>query len=86
MASSSKPWVKSSLAPGSKVVTEYYDKAGLTQFLEQLGFHTVGYGCTTCIGNSGPLAAGDLGSGRGRRPGRLLRAVGQPKLRGEDPS
>jgi len=50
-----KPWVKSSLAPGSKVVTEYYDKAGLTQYLEALGFHTVGYGCTTCIGNSGPL-------------------------------
>jgi aconitate hydratase A / 2-methylisocitrate dehydratase len=52
-----KPWVKSSLAPGSKVVTEYYDKAGLTPFLENLGFHTVGYGCTTCIGNSGPLPA-----------------------------
>jgi aconitate hydratase len=50
-----KPWVKSSLAPGSKVVTEYYDKAGLTHYLEELGFHTVGYGCTTCIGNSGPL-------------------------------
>jgi aconitate hydratase len=50
-----KPWVKSSLAPGSKVVTQYYDKAGLTPFLEELGFHTVGYGCTTCIGNSGPL-------------------------------
>jgi aconitate hydratase len=50
-----KPWVKSSLAPGSKVVTEYYDKAGLTPFLEELGFYTVGYGCTTCIGNSGPL-------------------------------
>ena len=50
-----KPWVKSSLAPGSKVVTKYYDKAGLTQYLEELGFHTVGYGCTTCIGNSGPL-------------------------------
>jgi aconitate hydratase len=50
-----KPWVKSSLAPGSKVVTEYYDTAGLTPFLEELGFHTVGYGCTTCIGNSGPL-------------------------------
>jgi aconitate hydratase len=50
-----KPWVKSSLAPGSKVVTEYYDRAGLTPFLEELGFHTVGYGCTTCIGNSGPL-------------------------------
>ena len=52
---SRKPWVKSSLAPGSKVVTEYYDKAGLTPYLEDLGFHTVGYGCTTCIGNSGPL-------------------------------
>ncbi len=50
-----KPWVKSSLAPGSKVVTEYYDKAGLTRYLDELGFQTVGYGCTTCIGNSGPL-------------------------------
>jgi aconitate hydratase len=51
----SKPWVKTSLAPGSKVVTEYYDAAGLSQYLDQLGFNTVGYGCTTCIGNSGPL-------------------------------
>jgi aconitate hydratase len=51
----SKPWVKTSLAPGSKVVTEYYETAGLTEYLEELGFHTVGYGCTTCIGNSGPL-------------------------------
>ena len=50
-----KPWVKSSLAPGSKVVTEYYDQAGLTKYLDELGFQTVGYGCTTCIGNSGPL-------------------------------
>ena len=50
-----KPWVKTSLAPGSKVVTEYLDHAGLTPHLEALGFHTVGYGCTTCIGNSGPL-------------------------------
>jgi aconitate hydratase len=50
-----KPWVKTSLAPGSKVVTEYYEKAGLTPYLEELGFYTVGYGCTTCIGNSGPL-------------------------------
>jgi aconitate hydratase len=50
-----KPWVKTSLAPGSKVVTEYYDRSGLTEDLEALGFHTVGYGCTTCIGNSGPL-------------------------------
>jgi aconitate hydratase len=63
-----KPWVKSSLAPGSKVVTEYYDQAGLTKYLDELGFQTVGYGCTTCIGNSGPLpesisaaiAVGDL--------------------------
>ena len=51
----SKPWVKTSLAPGSKVVTEYLDNAGLTESLEQLGFDLVGYGCTTCIGNSGPL-------------------------------
>jgi aconitate hydratase len=51
----SKPWVKTSLAPGSKVVTEYYEAAGLTQYLDALGFQTVGYGCTTCIGNSGPL-------------------------------
>jgi aconitate hydratase len=50
-----KPWVKTSLAPGSKVVTEYLDKAGLTPDLEALGFYLVGYGCTTCIGNSGPL-------------------------------
>ncbi|MGE3579656.1 MAG: aconitate hydratase AcnA, partial [Vicinamibacterales bacterium] len=50
-----KPWVKTSLAPGSKVVTEYLDAAGLSPYLDQLGFHTVGYGCTTCIGNSGPL-------------------------------
>ncbi len=63
-----KPWVKSSLAPGSKVVTEYYAKADLARYLDELGFQTVGYGCTTCIGNSGPLSepisegieAGDL--------------------------
>ncbi|GAA3585256.1 aconitate hydratase AcnA [Klugiella xanthotipulae] len=51
----SKPWVKTTLAPGSKVVTDYYDKAGLTTYLEDLGFYLVGYGCMTCIGNSGPL-------------------------------
>jgi aconitate hydratase len=51
-----KPWVKSSLAPGSKVVTKYYEQAGLQAPLDELGFNTVGYGCTTCIGNSGPLA------------------------------
>ncbi|EOM75018.1 aconitate hydratase [Rhodococcus rhodnii LMG 5362] len=52
---SSKPWVKTSLAPGSQVVTDYYDKAGLTPYLEKLGFYLAGYGCATCIGNSGPL-------------------------------
>lgn len=52
---SSKPWVKTTLAPGSKVVTNYYEKSGLTPFLEKLGFNLVGYGCVTCIGNSGPL-------------------------------
>ncbi len=51
----SKPWVKTSLAPGSKVVTDYFDRSGLTPYLEKLGFNLVGYGCTTCIGNSGPL-------------------------------
>ena len=50
-----KPWVKTSLAPGSKIVMDYYERAGLLPYLEQLGFHLVGYGCTTCIGNSGPL-------------------------------
>ena len=50
-----KPWVKTTLAPGSKVVTDYYDKSGLTPYLEKMGFSLVGYGCTTCIGNSGPL-------------------------------
>mgnify|MGYP001187649450 FL=1 len=53
----SKPWVKTSMAPGSQVVTDYYEKAGLWPDLEALGFHLVGYGCTTCIGNSGPLPA-----------------------------
>ncbi|GLH98982.1 aconitate hydratase AcnA [Phytohabitans aurantiacus] len=52
---SRKPWVKTTLAPGSKVVMDYYERAGLTPYLEKLGFHLVGYGCTTCIGNSGPL-------------------------------
>src|SRR5690349_19065528 len=50
-----KPWVKTSLAPGSKVVSDYYDRSGLTPYLDKLGFNLVGYGCTTCIGNSGPL-------------------------------
>ena len=51
----SKPWVKTTLAPGSKVVTDYYDRAQLTPYMEALGFNLVGYGCVTCIGNSGPL-------------------------------
>ncbi len=51
----SQPWVKTSLAPGSRVVTDYLDRAGLTPYLDKLGFSLVGYGCTTCIGNSGPL-------------------------------
>ena len=50
-----KPWVKTTLAPGSKVVTDYYERSGLTPYLDKLGFNLVGYGCTTCIGNSGPL-------------------------------
>ncbi len=53
---SRKPWVKTTLAPGSKVVSDYYERAGLTPYLDKLGFNLVGYGCTTCIGNSGPLA------------------------------
>ena len=52
---STKPWVKTSLAPGSQVVTDYLEKAGLNVHLDKLGFNLVGYGCTTCIGNSGPL-------------------------------
>ena len=79
-----KPWVKTSLAPGSKVVTEYYDDTGLTPFLEQVGFYTVGYGCTTCIGNSGPAPGAGGRRDRRRRPGRRLRPVGQPELRGPD--
>jgi aconitate hydratase len=63
-----KPWVKTSLAPGSKVVTEYLDRAGLTEPLEALGFNLVGYGCTTCIGNSGPL------------PEEISKAVGEEDL------
>ena len=51
------PWVKTSLAPGSRVVTDYYEKSGLLPYLEKLRFNVVGYGCTTCIGNSGPLPA-----------------------------
>ncbi len=62
-----KPWVKTTLAPGSKVVTDYYDKAGLTPYLEKMGFDLVGYGCTTCIGNSGPLPE-EVSAARRRSP------------------
>ena len=74
----SKPWVKTSLAPGSKVVTDYSTKAGLTQYLEGLNFHLVGYGCTTCIGNSGPLEPirQAIHSGRAGRDARCCRAIG----------
>jgi len=76
----SKPWVKTSMAPGSQVVTDYYEKAGLWPDLEALGFHLVGYGCTTCIGNSGPLPTEisdavnehDLGPHQPRRQDELL--------------
>ena len=81
---SPQPWVKTSLAPGSTVVTEYLEKSGLDKYLDKLQFNLVGYGCTTCIGNSGPLPGGDLEGGQRQRPGRLLRALGQPQLRGPD--
>jgi aconitate hydratase len=80
-----KPWVKTSLAPGSKVVTEYLKKAGLLDDLEALGFNVVGYGCTTCIGNSGPLPE-DIASRRHTtRHRRDQRTVRQPQLRGPHP-
>ncbi len=80
-----KPWVKTSLAPGSKVVTDYLDRGGLTEPLEQLGFNLVGYGCTTCIGNSGPLPPEVSAAIEAEDLTRLLGAVGQPQLRGPDP-
>ena len=74
--------MKTSLAPGSRVVTDYLDRAGLTPYLEKLGFALVGYGCTTCIGNSGPLIE-EVGDRRRRgRPQRGRRALGEPELRG----
>ena len=81
----SKPWVKTTLAPGSRVVTDYYDRAGLTPYLQQLGFDLVGYGCTTCIGNSGPLIPSRQRRGDRARPHGVLGAVGQPQLRGPHP-
>ena len=80
-ASRRKPWVKTSLAPGSQVVAAYLEKAGLQAYLDQLGFNLVGFGCTTCIGNSGPLRAGDLEGHQRQRHRRRRRAFGQPQLR-----
>ena len=74
-------YVKTSLSPGCRVVTDYLDKAGLTAYLDELGFHTVGYGCTTCIGNTGPLPEQVAKADRRRRSGRRVGAVRQPQLR-----
>ncbi len=79
-----KPWVKTTLAPGSKVVSDYYERAGLTPYLDKLGFNLVGYGCTTCIGNSGPLIPEISAAVQRERPGGGVGAVGQPQLRGPD--
>ena len=79
------PTVKTSLAPGSRAVTGYLEAAGLMDPLETLGFALAGYGCTTCIGNSGPLDDGGRRGGRGQRPRRRRGPVGQPQLRGPDP-
>ena len=78
---SPKPWVKTSLAPGSQVVTDYLDKAGLTADLNAIGFNLVGYGCTTCIGNSGPLRGADQRGDQRQRHRRRIGPVGQPQLR-----
>ena len=81
-----KPWVKTSLAPGSRVVTDYLDRAGLTPYLDKLGFSLVGYGCTTCIGNSGPLPE-NVASAVDEGDLNVVAVLsGQPELRGEDPS
>ena len=80
-----KPWVKTSLAPGSKVVTDYLEKTDLLDDLDALGFYTVGYGCTTCIGNSGPLKRRDCRRREKRRPGGLQRALRKPEFRRPHP-
>ena len=79
-----KPWVKTSLAPGSKVVTDYYERAGLMPYLDKLGFNLVGYGCTTCIGNSGPLPEEVSAAVNEDDLAVVVGAVGQPQLRGPD--
>ena len=80
-----KPYVKTSLAPGSRAVTDYLKNAGLMPYLEALGFHIVGYGCTTCIGNSGPLIPAVVRRRRREQPGRRGGAERQPQLRGAHP-
>ena len=75
-----KPWVKTSLAPGSQVVTDYLEKAGLMDDLSSMGFDLVGYGCTTCIGNSGPLAARIFKNHRRTRSHFLLGALWQSQF------
>ena len=81
-----KPWVKTSLAPGSKVVTDYLKKSGLDKYLDEIGFNLVGYGCTTCIGNSGPLPDEISGGDQRARSGRGVGAQRQPQLRGPHPA
>ena len=76
-----KPWVKTSLAPGSQVVGEYLEKSGLQKDLDKLGFNLVGFGCTTCIGNSGPLPPENSQGHQRERSGGGRRAFGQPQLR-----
>ena len=76
-----KPWVKTSFAPGSQVVTEYLEGAGLWPSLNQLGFNLVGYGCTTCIGNAGPLPPHIQSAIEKRKSRDVLGFIGQPKLR-----
>ena len=79
-----QPWVKTSLAPGSTVVTEYLERSGLDEYLDKLQFNLVGYGCTTCIGNSGPLPEEISKAVNDNDLVRLLRALGQSQLRGPD--
>jgi aconitate hydratase len=78
-----KPWVKTTLAPGSKVVMDYYDRAGLTPYLDKLGFNLVGYGCTTCIGNSGPLIP-EVSQAVQDHDLAVVSVLRQPQLRGAD--
>jgi len=77
-----RPWVKTTLAPGSKVVMDYYERAGLVPYLDKLGFNLVGYGCTTCIGNSGPLPEAISAGVAEKRPGRGCRCCPGTELRG----